>query len=1456
MPQITQYLNPFKTGDVVHEEVRAGSTIQQWFEQRGEFVLPTVCYLNGDPILRDAWVHELSQDDTVIFQSLPAGLDPISLAIGAAVALAASFAVIALLPKPETDSSGFEQSPTYNLEAQSNRARLYQPIPDHYGRVRLYPDLAAQPFREFGANNQQILYQLFLVGHGEYEYETLKVEDTDVTNFAEISTEFIEPGGQVTLFPDNVESSVEVGGIDLDDQSYKGPFIANQTGTEADALAFDFVAPRGVYYTKSSGSFRRWTNLVIEMQAREVDALGDPVGAGTWTTLGTKTVTSANRDVVRQTHRFSVTPGRYEARVKRVNVKETDTRVQNEIEWSGLKAYITGDQNYGDVSLIAVRANATNDLSAKSQFRFNIVATRKLPTWDGSTWTAPVATRDIAPAVRAMLTAGHGGNKTADEIDLDRLQALDAIWKARSDEFNYRYDRLGNLWKNLGLLLRTGRSAPNLDGSLVSFTRHQAQTLPVTLFTPENIVAGSFSINDSFPDEETEDHVIVEYFDKTTWRMEQVVCVLSGATQLRPKTIQLAGIVDRQQAYNEGIYESAKLQRMSTTVKFTTELEGLVPQFMDLIAIGHDLPGWAQSGELLEVSGTTYTLSQDADFSAGGNHYIGFRKSNGSLAGPFLATAGAAPNEVVVTDSLGFTPYTDGGQVRTLYQFGPSSTFEAQAVVVDVAPTGERVTITALLEVDSVHDAAGTAPALTYTHALEADPVAPVVTGLVVLESEVDYSTAIATWNQAPGAEVYLLEKSTDGGTTWQPVGRTSGTRQPIVLESGQFLLRVAGRGAIRGPWLQATVQLTAKPRTDYTAELYYQELAPTDPDLDIGDIWIKILDATGQATAGYQYLEQAPTAWADPAVPEYEWVIDDTNHTVIVSLINAHNAQRAASSALANAAAAIIAAGAAQTTANSAVSGAHTTFFQNDPPTVNLNDGDLWVDGDANNALYRYNLAGSSWVLIQDSQTALTTANLAQATADGKIKTYRQTTPPTPAGVGDFWIDSDDLDKLYRWNSTVWVSVQDGTIFNAQQAADAAQVDATQALQDAADLALVAAGIDTRVDDKIQTFWQASPPTAEGVGDLWIDTDDQNFSYRWSGTGWDPVQDQRIPAAILAASGAQATADGKVALYYSDSTSPPESAALGDIWSQDDTGLVLRWNGTTWSDTIATVGAPPGTAVNNVPVSLVTDPPPNMVLDTKFEHDKTYWLYGSTSFRTGKGQQIPTYITPLDGLKGTPISALISVKKDYWFELESDANNFAVGIRILLQLYVSGNIQISINWYQADKTTLVLTEAVTTITADVFDTLVNHTAAAKVGAKWGQVVIALNSLVYQNTSVGVLRITDVGVYFTGESFLPAPQSSGGTANRPIVSTVAPVDETDGGEDDTFTNTDAGLQYTKINGVWVVTGSIGAPDSTPIGPANQDAVLDLAPAATANFIVDPYFAKSKERGLDTYWRSN
>ena len=119
---------------------------------------------------------------------------------------------------------------------------------------------------------------------------------------------------------------------------------------------------------------------------------------------------------------------------------------------------------------------------------------------------------------------------------------------------------------------------------------------------------------------------------------------------------------------------------------------------------------------------------------------------------------------------------------------------------------------------------------------------------------------------------------------------------------------------------------------------------------------------------------------------------------------------------------------------------------------------------------------------VASDLASALSTAAAAQATADGKIDSFWQTTAPGSASEGDLWFDTDDGNKQYRRTSGVWVAASDTRIGAAITAAADAQATA---------------------DGKVVTFIQGTTPSAEGVGDLWIDTSNGNLLRRWSGASW-----------------------------------------------------------------------------------------------------------------------------------------------------------------------------------------------------------------------------------------------------------------------------------------------------------------------------------------------------------------
>ena len=147
---------------------------------------------------------------------------------------------------------------------------------------------------------------------------------------------------------------------------------------------------------------------------------------------------------------------------------------------------------------------------------------------------------------------------------------------------------------------------------------------------------------------------------------------------------------------------------------------------------------------------------------------------------------------------------------------------------------------------------------------------------------------------------------------------------------------------------------------------------------------------------------------------------------------------------------------------------------------------------------------------------------------------------------AGDIWIDTNDNFKMYMYDSGAWVLRADSRIATA--------------LQDAA-------GAQSTADGKIDTFYQDDAPTSASEGDLWIDTNDDNKLYRHDGTNFQAARDSGIAEAIQDAATAQSTADGKITTFFAASTATPTAEGVGDMWYQTDNAVMQRWNGSTWND-------------------------------------------------------------------------------------------------------------------------------------------------------------------------------------------------------------------------------------------------------------------------------------------------
>ncbi|HEY2070722.1 MAG TPA: host specificity factor TipJ family phage tail protein [Rhizomicrobium sp.] len=539
---------------------------------------------------------------------------------------AGRYLISAVLPAPGQKTQP-TASPTYSLNAQSNQARLGQPIPEMLGEFNIVCDEAAAPYFDYQDNNQQ-LYMLFVVGRGSYAISQLRIgsnviaqaDDSGVVQstgaYPEITWEIIPPGGTVTLFPDNVDTSTEVSSIELlgineDSYDWTAWFVCNPPRTFTNKIAIDIALPAGLSHSDSDGNMHD-AEVAFQVQAQKIDDDGVPVADPV--TILTVTIDLSTVTPQRSSYYAQVDAGRWQVRAERTNRKATSSSTQDTLVWVSLRAFLPPVGTYGDLTLIAVQASATKNLNAISSQQFNVTATRTLPAWDAemSTWLTPAPTRSIAWA-----TAYFARKQFSDaNIDLDWLAKYDAIWTTRGDTFDGIFDTPTTFWDGLTALLNVGRAQPVMAGGKLTFVRDEPKSIYRCGFSPRNMVPSSFGRTHIFFSKSEVDALLVSYVDSRDWKPHNVLCALPGSTATvdTATPYNMLGVNNYAQAWREGITKVASSRYRRILPNFDTELEGRVCFRGDLVWVAHWSASWGASADALAIeqsdAGDIITLSE------------------------------------------------------------------------------------------------------------------------------------------------------------------------------------------------------------------------------------------------------------------------------------------------------------------------------------------------------------------------------------------------------------------------------------------------------------------------------------------------------------------------------------------------------------------------------------------------------------------------------------------------------------------------------------------------------------------------------------------------------------------------------------------------------------------------------------------------------------------------------
>ncbi len=935
------HTNPFRPQlDVEDYPIELGLTICQVLAERGlvgssqtgiTLSRPLMVLVNGVPVLQRDWNTVLQAEDVMQVAFLPRGggggsnirniLTAIVIAVAAyftfglslvatAAVGVAALAVLSLtgqtLPDTSlTNSTDSRRSPTYSLDAQGNQARLLQAMPRICGRMKTFPDLAAQPYSEY-QDNTLYLYQIFCVSLGEVEIEAMLMDNVPIGNFEDAQYEVIPPNGVVTLFPDNVVTSSAVSNLQMVGANNSawavlGPFNAVPVGQKANHLAVDIGFPQGAQ-TVAFDNTRSSRSISFRFEYQVINDNGDPLSP--WTTFVDETVTFNTQEAQVITRKVKVQEARYLVRGYRTSNEVTDSSAFDTTQWVGMRAYIQDTKTYGNCTLIATILKATNALNSSTARQFSVISTGKCPVWDPiDGWsTVNVATRNpIWWACDALMNKDYGRGLPSSRINITKAYQLAQTAVSRGDTFNAVFDSTMQLWDAVTKCLAVMRTVPMYYAGVIDFVRDEPQSIVKYTAGPAKMVMGSFDVTYNFFDVDTPDHVVMEFINEDTWETEQVSCVIPGRTALNPSTVQIFGLTDRGQAWREGIFIAACNLYRRKNVAFAALNDGLIPRYLTLARVSHDTPSWGYSGRCLGLNRQTgdLVITEPVTITPQVNNYIAFTRRNGSEDGPYLITDSPIndpTNGVFVVRLTGYTEeqldaiYISNGTRDDLTTFmaGPSEQRGMLCLVKSAMPDNEgRVALNLINYSDAVHTAemGGVLPAPPPDSNLPGIPSAPIIDAVTVSYTvTVGQQNIVAT--AARGAIYYEYEAAFNGGA-WQKLGNTSLPNLMVNLSPGSWVVRVRAFGRAEGPWTSwvGTIEATSAPLPRLDAFVAMSKLAAiglqwtydaqTSMLASRIEVWAGVTDVRGDAVRLINFPYPANTYTLDnlqPGERRYFW--------------------------------------------------------------------------------------------------------------------------------------------------------------------------------------------------------------------------------------------------------------------------------------------------------------------------------------------------------------------------------------------------------------------------------------------------------------------------------------------------------------------------------------------------------------------------------------------------------
>lgn len=489
-------------------------------------------------------------------------------------------------------------------------------------------------------------------------------------------------------------------GIALDSSNlvggYRGPFACCPEGEKVTELEWSVFFANGLCGIGRDG-FIYATGSAHVFEYRDMDT----AGAWTATEYGHS---GGSLDAQGFTNKIVLPyPMRAEARIRRLPNSNSEAR--DDSTWYDLRGKMQNSpSSYQGLTVMTVRIRGGDRLSAQSESQISAEVTRILPLMEGG--KGP--TRDIVPwCLYQLKDRGY----TDDDLDMPEWQAFHDVCRARGDTYDETLDAAVTVKEMINNALACGYGElvtfrgllrPVRDGARAAFDVTYGPKTQT--YSPQNMTK-MLKISGAMPSINDFDGVDVEYYSTKTWAWETVECRWPGDAGQKVEKVKVVGFSDKTRAWRFGMRRRGHQLFRTDVYTWETELDGSNSGYLSFAVVADDAPKRCQSAILLDFqvtnSGTLLRSSEPLDFSAGGEHWIGIRRLDGMLSGPWAANQ--VDNYTARVDALDFTPIVTGPWEPPHLLFGPAAKWAYPALITSSDPANGNVAMKGMPYDDRVY---------------------------------------------------------------------------------------------------------------------------------------------------------------------------------------------------------------------------------------------------------------------------------------------------------------------------------------------------------------------------------------------------------------------------------------------------------------------------------------------------------------------------------------------------------------------------------------------------------------------------------------------------------------------------------------------------------------------------------------------------------------------------------